>query len=115
MATARTHRPLRTIDVFGVLSIGLALLLSSGVTAVRAEGPAEADEGAALMSVDPALVQAAQAAPVARPAAAPPTGMPAGMVQLNTRGFNYGPGPQALDREALRFEVPAAKAPAAPR
>ena len=91
---ARRTRP---IDVLGWICLIATLLSASFGVAVRADEPEEA-----LMSVDPALV-----APLRPPAPR--------VVPLNTRGYNYGPPPDAIDDAAKRYERPArAGTPAAP-
>ena len=98
-------RRMRPIDVLGGLCVVATILLTSWVDVSRAE---DADE--AMMSVDPAL-----AAPAVQPAEAPseaPAQAPPTIVQLNTRGYNYGPPPGEIDRAAMGYETGAP--PAAP-
>lgn len=91
---ARRTRP---IDVLGWLCLIATLLSTSFVVSARADEPEEA-----LMSVDPALV-------------GPPRLPAPRIVTLNTRGYNYGPPPDAIDDAAKRFERPARPGrPAAP-
>lgn len=92
MANGQLRRT-RPIDALGWLCLVATLLSTSFVVAVRAGGSEEA-----MMSVDPALV--APAAPPSPPAEAPTPRI----VHLNTRGYNYGPAPGALDEAAMRFE-----------
>lgn len=117
------NRNPRFADLLGFAClIACLLLMSFGVRTVQADD-------ASLMSVDPARVEAERqkmakqasetqkAAPAALPAApaapreikAPESGRPAveiqpGVVVLNTRGFNYGPPPEAMDPAAMRVE-----------
>jgi hypothetical protein len=105
---ARRTRP---IDVLGWLCLIATLLSTSFVVAVRADEPEEA-----LMSVDPALAAPPPAVAPSVPAAPAPR-----IVPLNTRGYNYGPPPDAIDDAAKRYErparpgTPAAPAPTPPR
>ncbi len=115
----------RMTTAVGCVCLAIALLLlPAGVRIVRA------DQGEAVMSVDPELV--AEAARVAkerreeRPAHAAPVVAPIlpadvgeavaerpgiagreirpGVIVLNTRGYNYGPPPAQLDPAALGHE-----------
>ena len=99
---ARRTRP---IDVLGGLCLVGTILLTSWVDVSRAEDAEEA-----VMSVDPALI-----APVAPPSEvdspAPEQGTPT-IVQLNTRGYNYGPAPGEIGRATMGNEMGAP--PAAP-
>ena len=91
------------------------LLMPAGVRSVRAEDGAEA-----LMSVDPTLevsapgnLEGPPVAPVVEPAAGDEALRPGsagtevqhGVIVLNTRGYNYGPSPSALDPAALGQEA----------
>lgn len=102
----------RLADVLGfVCLIASLLLMSLGVRTARADGEA-------LKSVDPVRVEAERQKAVAKPAPAPPPppdasaqkpGLPAievqpGVIVLNTRGYNYGPPPSAIDPAAMRVE-----------
>ncbi len=110
MAESKSQR-IKGIDVLGLLCVVATLVLTSGVNAVRAEDGEEA-----LMSVDPALVEArdARRAQPSAPAAVPEEPQ---VIFLNTRGYNYGPPPGEIDPAAIRYEgeVPAAPAAPAPR
>jgi hypothetical protein len=112
----------RWIDGVGFACVIATLLLSGGVSAVRADSP-----DGALMSVDPALVAAIEAkaqseiiptvamAPVDPRAGVPAAEVAPGVIQLNTRGYNYGPPVGEIDAAAIRMEprvAPASKAPA---
>jgi hypothetical protein len=100
----------RLADAIGfVCLIASLLLMSLGVRTARADGEA-------LRSVDPVRVEAerqkavAKSAPVPVPApSAQRPGVPAieaqpGVIVLNTRGYNYGPPPAAIDPAAMRVE-----------
>lgn len=101
----------------GVLCVvATVVLTSAGVRTVRAEGGP-----GTLMSVDPEL-EAKVEAPPSAPALPAPTPAPApaspatpgapsdsGIIVLNTQGYNYGPPPGQLEREALRHETPPAR------
>ncbi|MEM9175929.1 MAG: hypothetical protein AAGC67_11910 [Myxococcota bacterium] len=92
------------IDVLGGLCLVGALALTSFVHAVRADDVEEA-----LMSVDPTLVS-----PPAAPAPAAPELSQPRVRPLNTRGYNYGPPPGAIDPAAMRQEAAMAPKPAPP-
>ena len=98
MAVERRRRA-GWIEVLGGLCLVGTLVSTSFVQAVRAEDP-----WAPLMSLDPGL--AGPAVPAAGPAAAPPEAAqpPPRIIQLNTRGYNYGPAPGEVDPAAIRFE-----------
>ena len=100
----------------GLLCLGSTLaILPIGVSAVRAGDAAEA-----LMSIDPLLVSGQPGA--AKPTADVMPGMAAatdkdalqpgrpgvevqpGVIVLNTRGYNYGPPPTAIDPAAMERE-----------
>ncbi len=120
------------------------LLTSFGVRAVRAEGevaplmtvdPALAPAATVTLAAPPAMPLAE---PAAQPASADPDdartsqsreipkagegarpGQPAveiapGIVVLNTRGYNYGPPPGELDRQAIEHERRSRTTPASP-
>ena len=101
----RRRKSVGWIDTLGMLSVLATLaLLSPGVRIVRAESPP-----AALMSIDPALMNSAEvvADPVERADAKP--GRPAverqpGVIVLNTRGYNYGPPVGEVDPRAMDLE-----------
>ena len=96
----------RIASLVGLLCLGTTLvLLPAGIRAARA------DEGVELpMSVDPLLVAAEEVA-ATQPAAAGPV-VPGeggdeirpGVIVLNTRGYNYGPRPAAIDPAAMQRE-----------
>ena len=115
----------RIVTSTGILCvIATFSLMSAGVQAVRAESGDEAN-----MSIDPVLEAnlLEDASPPAVPPAAPaphgatetPDGKAPsrpgvaghearpGVIVLNTRGYNYGPGPGSLDPAALAEEAPA--------
>ena len=105
----------RIASLVGLLCLGTTLvLLPAGIRVARA------DEGVELlMSVDPLLVAAEEVA-ATQPAAAGPVvpgeggdeirpGVSArevqpGVIVLNTRGYNYGPRPAAIDPAAMQRE-----------
>lgn len=100
-------RRIRPIDVLGGLCLVSTILLTSWVDVSRADDAEEA-----VMSVDPTLV-APPAPPAEAPSKAPARTAPT-IVQLNTRGYNYGPPPGEIDRAAMGYETgapPAAPAP----
>jgi hypothetical protein len=119
MTNRAEMRKMGWIDGIGFACVIATLLLSGGVSTVRADSP----EGA-LMSIDPVLV-AARADP---PAALVPTpvtppgdqraGVPAaeiapGVIRFNTRGYNYGPPTGEISAAAIQHEPRTATAPAA--
>lgn len=101
MATRVQKQNWTLFDVLGVVCVALTLLLSGGVSLARAESQEES-----LMSVDPALVESVverEATP--EPAPAPVPGAVAqGVIQLNTRGYNYGPPIGEIDPAAIALE-----------
>lgn len=107
MAESKSQR-ITGIGALGLLCVVAALVLTSGVNAVRAE---DADE--VLMSVDPALVEAPGAILAEPPAPAAAPAEPE-VIILNTRGFNYGPPTVEIDPPPVRFEGEVPSAPAAP-
>ncbi len=121
MTDQAQRREIRWMDAVGLACVIATLLLSGGVSAVRADSSEEA-----LMSVDPVLVAAAeadaQAAIVPTRAIAPGdprAGVPAaevalGVIHFNTRGYNYGPPVGEIDAAAIRVEPRVAPTPKAP-
>lgn len=108
MAVERKRRA-GWIEVLGGLCLVGTLVSTSFVQAVRAEDPE-----APLMSIDPGLAD--PAAPAAAPAVAPPeAAQPPRIIQLNTRGYNYGPAPREVDPAAIRFEGGPAPSVPSPR
>ena len=97
--TVERRRRAGWIEVLGGLCLVGTLVSTSFVQAVRAEDP-----GGPPMSIDPGLAH--PAAPAAAPAVAPPEASqpPLRIIQLNTRGYNYGPAPGEVDPAAIRFE-----------
>jgi hypothetical protein len=105
----------RIITLVGVSCLGMSLaLLPAGVNVVRADDGAEK-----LMSVDPLLVAGDPVMPRPPPVGSVPMPaegvdgnpskvssgeVPAGPIVLNTRGYNYGPPPAAIDPAAMRLE-----------
>ena len=106
----------RIVTVVGLLCLGMALaILPLGVSAVRA-----GDGAGALISVDPLLVADQQEAAHSKPAVAPVLApvdveeiirpgrggveVQPGIIVLNTRGYNYGPPPAAIDPAAMKLE-----------
>jgi len=107
MAESKSQR-ITGIDALGLLCVVATLVLTSGVNAVRTE-----DADVALMSVDPALVEARGANRAEPPAPTTARAEPE-VIILNTRGFNYGPPPGEIDPSAIRFEDEVPSAPADP-
>ena len=96
MATRVQKHHWTLFDVLGAVCVALTLLLSGGVSLARAESPEEP-----LMSVDPALVTPAAEHQAAAPA---PAAVAQGVIQLNTRGYNYGPPIGEIDPAAMALE-----------
>jgi len=98
MATRVQKHHWTLFDVLGAVCVALTLLLSGGVSLARAESPEEP-----LMSVDPALVTPAAEREATAPAPVP-AAVAQGVIQLNTRGYNYGPPIGAIDPAAMALE-----------
>ncbi len=107
----------RIRTAIGLLCLGSMLaLLPLGVSPVRAGDGTET-----LMSVDPLRVVGPQSTapvvPVAPPVEAegriksgsPRVEVQPGVFVLNTRGYNYGQAPSALDPAAMKREAPPEK------